>query len=275
MGRRRYDPTVVLPPRLAERLAAIAAAEQLTLRALVIVAARECARAYPDRFRAGKRLWSRADDRLLRAIYPHQSTASVAQHLRRSIAATNARADKLGLHKTAAYLASPDACRLRRGDNVGAAFRFRKGQLPANKGLRRPGYSVGRGRMQETQFRKGGLPHTHMPVGSTRLVDGYVYRKVTDVRNVPWTVNWKPEHVLLWERVHGPLPAGHCLWFKDGDRRHVDVANLELHTRPENMARNSVHNLPKPLAQAVQLLGALNRTIRRRTRDAEHDRRSA
>ena len=129
--------------------------------------------------------------------------------------------------------------------------------------------------MQETQFKRGVPSRNVMAIGSTRLCDGYVYVKVAAVPNVPYTVNWLPLHILEWERVHGPLPAGHCLWFKDGDRLHVDLDNLELHTRAENMARNSVHNLPAPLKATVRLLGALNRTIRRRSRDAEHDRRSA
>jgi hypothetical protein len=226
-----------------------------------------------DRVRAGKRLWTLADDLVLYAHYPHESTAAIARCLRRSLTATHARAGKLGLRKTTAYLASPDACRLRRGDNPGVPFRYPKGHVPANKGLRRPGWSAGR--MRETQFKPGVPSWRTMPIGSTRLVDGYVYVKVADVPNVPYTVNWLPLHILEWERVHGPLPAGHCLWFTDGDRRHVDVANLELHTRRENMARNSVHNLPQPLKDTVQLLGALNRQIRRRTRDGEHDRRSA
>jgi len=224
-----------------------------------------------DQYRAGKRLWSPADDATLRRVYPHVPTSTLARQLRRSDAAIAQRAKNLGLKKSAAYLASPAACRLRRGDEVGAAFRFPKGHVPANKGTRRPGWSAGR--MRETQFKKGarsGKAAAHwMPIGSTRLVDGYVYVKVADVPNVPYTVNWLPLHRLEWERVHGPLPAGHCLWFTDGDRLHVDVANLELHTRAENMARNSVHTLPKPLAQAVLLLGALERQLRRRTPHAE------
>lgn len=224
-----------------------------------------------DRFRAGKRLWSKADDAVLRRIYPHEPNTVIAVRLRRTIFAIYCRAGTLGLKKSAAYLASPHACRLRRGDNPGIPYRYAKGHVPANKGLRRPGWAPGR--MKETQFKKGALPHTHMPVGSTRLVDGYVYRKVTDVRHVPWTVNWKPEHVLIWERVHGPLPAGHCLWFTDGDRRHVDLANLELHTRAENMARNTMWTIyPRPLAEAVQLLGALNRQVQRRTREEQDGR---
>jgi len=225
------------------------------------------------RFRAGKRLWSRADDAALRRRYPHMSTSTLARQLRRSITATHARASQLGLKKSAAYLASPDACRLRRGDNIGARFRYPPGHVPANKGVRRPGYAPGR--MRETQFKKGGLPRNYMPIGSTRTCDGYVYVKVADVRYVPYTVNWLPLHIIEWERVNGPLPAGHALAFRNHDRTDVRLENLELITRRELMARNSVHNLPKPLAQTVQLLGALNRQLRRRTRDAEQDRRPA
>jgi hypothetical protein len=41
------------------------------------------------------------------------------------------------------------------------------------------------------------------------------------------------------------------------------------------MARNTVQNLPKPLTQAIQLLGALTRQIRRRTRGEEPNSRPA
>lgn len=233
---------------------------------------RALCRAMP-RFWAGRRLWSRADDRELRRTFPHTHTAAVARHLRRTYTSTAGRAATLGLHKSAAYLARHRRTGADRLRTAGAPYRFQKGHVSANKGLRRPGYAPGR--MRETQFKKGAPSQNVMPIGSTRLVGGYVYRKISDTPNVPWTRNWKADHVLEWERIHGALLPGHCLWFKDGDRRHVDVANLELHTRRELMARNTVHNLPKPLAQAVQLLGALNRQLRRRTRDGEHDRRTA
>jgi hypothetical protein len=226
-----------------------------------------------DKFRAGKRLWSKADDRTLRRTFPHARTEIVAQQLRRTYTAIAARAALLGLHKSAAYMASPDAYRFRRGQGGGEAFRFPKGHVPANKGVRRPGWSVGR--MRQTQFKKGALPHTYMPVGSTRLCDGYVYRKLSDVRNVPWTVNWKLEHFRIWEQVHGPVPAGHALAFHNGDRTDVRLDNLELITRRDLMRRNSVHNLPPALKQTVQLLGVLNRQIRRRTGRGQQDRRSA
>ena len=226
-----------------------------------------------DRFRAGKRLWEAEDDALMRARYPHEPTTAIAKALRRTTFAINARADKLGLRKSAEYLASPHACRLRRGDNVGAAFRFKKGQAPANKGLRRPGWSAGR--MKSTWFPKGHRGSRTMAIGSTRLCDGYVYRKVSEIPGV-WTRNWKLEHYLVWEAAHGPVPPGHAVVFKDRDRMNTALENLELITRRDNMLRNSVHNLPKPLAHAVQLLGALRRQIRKKTEGHEkQDRRSA
>lgn len=222
------------------------------------------------RYRAGKRLWSTDDDERMRREFPHRPTGDVAGELGRSATAVSARAAILGLSKSAEYLASPHACRLRRGDHVGAAFRFQAGHVPANKGLRRPGWH--RGRMKETQFQPGNLnghaKDRHRPVGSTRLVDGYVYRKVSDVRDVPWTVNWKPEHVLLWTAARGPIAPGHALAFTNGDRTDVRLDNLECITRRELLARNSVHHLPKPLADTIRLLGALTRQIRKRTHAA-------
>jgi HNH endonuclease len=234
-----------------------------------------CSALSGDRFRAGKRLWSRSDDKAMRQIYPHLSTTEVARRLRRSVQAIYARADILNLRKSETYLASPEACRLRRGDNVGARFRYEKGHIPANKGLRRPGWSAGR--MKETQFKKGmrsGKAAEHvMTVGSTRLVEGYVYVKVSEVPNVPYTVNWKAQHHLIWTQAYGPIPRGCVLIFRNGDRLDVRLDNLECVSRRALMARNTIHNLPPALARTIQLLGALNRQIRTRSaHGAQQDR---
>lgn len=216
--------------------------------------------AAPVRYRAGKRLWNAEDDALLLERYPHEPTQQLAAKLRRSPTSTYNRAKKLGLAKTEEYLARlAAASRLR---DVGAPFRFAKGHVPANKGLRRPGYAPGR--MRETQFKKGQVSLNHMPVGSTRVVDGYLYRKVADIRNVPWTRNWVVEHHRLWEATNGPIPPGHALAFKNGDRRDIRLENLQCITRRELMARNTVHNLPKGLVSTIQLLGVLTRQINKK-----------
>lgn len=225
---------------------------------------------------ARRRFWTAEEDERLRREYPDTPTADLARALGRTLSAVYIRArEKLGLSKSAAYLASPAACRLRRGgeDHPGRATQFKAGQTPANKGLRRPGWAPGR--MAATQFKPGHRDGRWMPIGSTRLIDGYVYRKVSDVPRVPYTVNWKPEHLLVWQAAHGPVPAGHALAFQDRDRTHVHLENLECITRGELMRRNSVHNLPAPLPQVIQLLGAINRKIRRRERAQEQAHRPA
>lgn len=166
--------------------------------------------------------WSAAEDAVLVARFADTNTEHLAQELGRPVSSTYQRAYKLGLSKSAAYLASDQAGRLR-GD-VGVTTRFQKGMTPANKGVKR-GKGWGPGRMRETQFGKGGTPHTWMPVGSTRLIGGYEYTKISDVRHVPYTVNWRESHRLKWEAVHGPIPDGHALKCLDGNRQNTDPSN--------------------------------------------------
>ena len=231
----------------------------------------------PDRFRAGKRLWSAVDDVLLLARYPHEPTPAIARDFRRSVQAVYVRAAMLGSTKSAEYLASPAACRLRRGDHPGAAFQFKKGHVPANRGLRRPGW--GPGRMKETWFKKGersGVAvRLYKPIGTERISkDGYLERKTND--NLPLQARWRAVHLVLWEATHGPVPKGHAIAFRNGDKSDIRLDNLQCISRRELMARNTLHNLPKPLVQTIQLLGALNRQIRRKTRGhEEQDQRPA
>lgn len=218
-----------------------------------------------DRYRAGKRLWSAADDIALREIYPDTPTVMIAPLLRRSLYAIYARVHILGLRKSAAYLASPEACRLRRGDHVGAAFRFKKGQTPANKGLRRQGWSSGR--MRETQFKKGtrrGVAVAlYKPIGSERISkDGYLERKVND--SLPLQARWRAVHLIVWEQAHGPLPPSHAIAFVNRDKRDIRLDNLECITRAELMRRNTIHTLPPALKSTVRLLASVNRQIRKR-----------
>jgi hypothetical protein len=225
-----------------------------------------------ERFRAGKRLWNPEDDAMMRARYPHEPTPLIARELRRSVCAVYAHADILGLSKSAEYLASPHACRLRRGDNVGATFRFKKGQAPPNKGTRRPGW--GPGRMKETQFKKGvrqGVAvKLYQPIGTERISkDGYLERKTND--NLPLQARWRAVHLLVWEAANGPLPKGHAIAFKNGDKRDIRLDNLECISRAELMKRNTIHNLPQPLASTIRLLGALNRQIRKKANGDEHE----
>ena len=213
--------------------------------------------------RMKRRYWTERELEQVRGLYPQTSTAEVARRLGRTVTAVYGCATNLGLHKTERYMASPAACRLRRGDNIGARFRFAKGHVPANKGLRRPGF--GPGRMKETQFKKGHFPANRDPefyvLGALRVnADGYIDMRISFEHGA---LGWRALHTILWEDAHGPVPRGYALFFKDRDKLNVDLENLELITRADLCRRNSIHNLPPKLKKAINMLGALKRRIRR------------
>lgn len=170
--------------------------------------------------------WNDADDAIIRAHFPHVPTARVAAMIGCAVSSVNNRAYKLGLLKSAEYLASPEAGRLRRGGNRGMGSRFVKGQVAHNKGIKRPGWSAGR--MRETQFTPGQSGWNWKPVGSVRVSDGYEYTKVSDERGVPTGCNWKMTHVLRWESANGPVVDGHVLKCLDGNRMNTEPTNWQI-----------------------------------------------
>lgn len=223
-----------------------------------------------------RRRWTMAELELLQRNYPDSRTDELAAVLGRSLTTVYQKAIKLGLRKSDEYLASPAACRLRRGDNVGAAFRFPKGHEPANKGLRRPGWAPGD--MAKTQFKKGRPAHesrNYLPIGSHRLSkDGYLERKVTDDPTLVPARRWVGVHRLVWIEAHGPIPPKHIVAFKPGrrtaDPKLITADALELITLVENMRRNTLHTIyPPELVKVTQLRGALTRSINRKAKEAE------
>ena len=212
-----------------------------------------------------RRRWTEPEHAQLVAQYPHMSTKLVAAMLDRPVSSVYQRALAHGYKKDPHYLASPAACRLRPGDTRGAAFRFPKGHVPANKGLRRPGWSPGR--MRETQFqpgvRQGVAVRLYKPIGTLRVTkDGYLSRKVNDA--LPLQRRWKLEHVRVWEEAHGPVPKGYAVKLLNGQKRDIRLDNLTLISRADLMRQNTYHRYPQPIPKLVQLRGALQRQINRR-----------
>lgn len=229
-----------------------------------------------------RRAWSDDEIETVRLNYANWPVWLIAYLVDRSEGAVYRLAGKLGLEKSEDFYAGLFSGRLRQKDPRGGATRFRKGQVPPNKGLRRPGWAPGR--MAQTQFKKGELSgrarELLKPVGTLRVSkDGYLEQKVND--DMPLQRRWRAVHLVRWEEVHGPIPSGHALVFKPGrkttDPGQITADSVELVTRAELMRRNSYHTrYPKDVAQLIQLKGALNRKINRRNREREEqDRRRA
>lgn len=109
----------------------------------------------------------------------------------------------------------------------GICTRFKKGNTPHNKGKK------GMGGWKPTQYKKGHIPATYLPVGSERVNgDGYVDIKVADPNK------WRGKHILIWEQHNGPIPEGHAIIFADRDKRNFNIDNLLCITRAQLLIMN-------------------------------------
>jgi hypothetical protein len=223
--------------------------------------------------------WTPAQIERLRELYPDHHTKAVAKATGHSKLSCFQMARLHGLKKSPAYLGAMLRWVSTKLKESGRAYRFPKGHAPANKGLRRPGYSPGR--MRETQFKKGQMSgaaqRKWVPIGTEVLDDdGYLKRKISDDRAQPSRFNWRYVHVLLWEAAHGPVPPGYALKFIDNDHGNVALNNLCLVSRADLARLNVMWNrYPRALCEVIQLRGALNRKINRRIRDEKQVARSA
>lgn len=203
-----------------------------------------------------RHLWTDAQIATLHAQYPTTPTRVLAERMGLNETQINHKAYALGLKKLGAYLQAQAIGRLRRGDDRGAATRFKPGQVPWNKG--RSGLDMGE---SATRFQAGQKPHSFAPIGSERWSGGYLQRKLTDTGYPPR--DWVCVHRIVWEATHGPIPAGHVVVFRDRDPRHLTLDNLELVSRRALLLRNSVHNLPEQIIEVLQIKRSITRHINR------------
>lgn len=218
--------------------------------------------------------WTPALDAFLREHYPHRPTREVAHMLGLPESRIYSRADHLGLRKSDSYMAQERERANRALTEGGKQSRFVKGQPSWNKGRKfNPG-----GRSHETRFKPGRKPEesrNYRPIGSLRILNGNVERKVSDDPNVYPARRWVPVHRLVWEAENGAVPKGYVVVFRAGmhttDPDRITTERLELVDRAELMRRNGIHAHGPEIARLHQLRGAITRKVRNRQRKAGDD----
>ncbi|WP_313441838.1 HNH endonuclease signature motif containing protein [Stenotrophomonas sp.] len=226
------------------------------------------------------RIWTEDEDETLRINWPRFPAFLIAHVLRRGRASIYRRAAQLGLKKADDFKTQPLA-RLWNGteEPASVAARFKPGQTPPNKGLRRPGWSSGR--MKETQFKQGrpaSESRNYVPIG-TEKVDPkrkVLMRKITDDPNIFPVKRWRPVHVMVWEQVRGEIPPGHIVVFRPGRKTFaaadITLDRLELVTLAENMRRNSFHNrYPPEIKELIRLKGRITRRVNARSKEQSNE----
>lgn len=204
-----------------------------------------------------RRPWTDEEKAVLVRMWPRATAAQVQLELPdRRLHAIYQMAQRLGLKK------DPDWQAYRREvENrnlaLGIHTRFRKGQVPANKGKRGNVHP----NAQKHWFKPGQINNI-LPIG-TELVnsDGYLVRKVNDIPKGGFRKNWVFVHRVLWAQHNGPIPTGHAVVFINGDKSDVRIENLTLKSRGGLMAQNTVHNYPEEVRAAIHASSRLTRVI--------------
>ena len=159
--------------------------------------------------------------------------------------------------------------------NTGRTGRFVKGNIPYNKGI----HTETRGRMAETQYKKGNLPHNTKPIGYERVTkDGYTEVKVALRPSKPsCNDNFVLKHRLIFEKINGPIPDGHIVIFKDGNKQNFDPSNLAVISHAENvtMLRRKLRKSKKELTETGILIAQAEIAVRNKVKQIQKERHSS
>ena len=111
-------------------------------------------------------------------------------------------------------------------------------------------------RVKVSMFKKGNEPHNTKYDGHERLdpKDGYIYIRISKGKYVL-------KHRLIWEQHNGQIPKGNIIIFKDKDKYNLNIDNLQMITKRENMLRNTVTKYPIELQQLIKLNNKLKTTL--------------
>lgn len=169
---------------------------------------------------------------------------------------TNLTLDNLQLVDVTYRSEKSKACCFKKGVKV-----WNAGLKGWNAGLK--GWQAG-GNSVKTQFKKGQLPKNTRKDGDERInVDGYTEVRVGKAK-------WMLKHRLVYQEHHKvELVTEQYVSFKDGNRQNFAIDNLELKSRAEMMAKNTLHQYPKDLQDVIRVLGKVKKTIKKKLKDGK------
>ena len=113
---------------------------------------------------------------------------------------------------------------------------FKKGNIPFNKGKKQKDYMSEESinKTKGTRFKKGDMPHNHKKVGSERItIDGYIEIKTQEPNK------WQLKHRYIYEKKYGKIPDGYNVIFLDGNKQNLDLSNLKLVSKAEDLIMNN------------------------------------
>ena len=196
------------------------------------------------------RFWTEEQKNIVREMYPEHLASEIAEIIGKTVPAIHQMAINLGVKSTPEKIARTGRMSSNHPNVI--ASRYKKGNVPPNKGKKVSAEVYEK--MKPHMFKKGETPLNYRPVGSERVnVEGYVEIKVADPKT------WKLKHRVIWEEAHGPIPEGHNIQFKDGNSLNVQLDNLYMISKADQLRNenSSVARYPHELRQIIALKGAI------------------
>ena len=199
------------------------------------------------------RFLSDEEKKIIKEMFSDSYTKDIASKLNRSYSSSSNFAHSNNLKKSENFMKMELERQGERLKIVGINGRFKPGTIPPNKGKKMNPELYAK--CAPTMFKKGQAPHNTTYDGHERIsVDGYVEIRVEQGKYVL-------KHRLIWEQTNGPIPDGMALIFKDNNKLNMDLSNLQLVTRAELMARNTIQRFPVELQNTIKTLSKLKKQL--------------
>ena len=185
-------------------------------------------------------------------LYPNHSSKYIAELLGVSITKVYNTAWAANVKKSAEYLLTPESGRI---IEPSVANQFKPGHTPHNKGKQISAEIYEK--VAPTMFKRGNKPHNTKPNGTINIRADksgrlYQYIKIKDCQ-------WELLQRHVWTQANGEIPAVFVVIFLDGNYLNCDISNLQVISRRENMARNTIQRYPAELQEVMKLTSKLKR----------------
>ena len=185
-------------------------------------------------------------------LYPHHSSKYIAELLGVSISKVYNTAWDAKVKKSAQYMLTPESGRI---IEPSVANQFKPGHTPHNKGKQISAEIYEK--VAPTMFKRGNKPHNTKPNGTINVradTQGrlYQYIKIKDCQ-------WELLQRHVWTQANGEIPPGSVVIFLDGNYLNCELNNLQVISRRENMARNTIQRYPAELQEVMKLTCKLKR----------------
>lgn len=164
-----------------------------------------------------RKIWTESDETFLKENYGPMTAIEIGKILNLSRSSIQNKVNKMGLKGT-------------------PKGRFNKGFTPWNKNKKGLIFSP------DTQFKKGHIPIHTQEIGTIKIRHhkrnncDYIYLKITINK-------WVLYHRYIWEQINGQIPKGHNIQFRDGNTLNVNIDNLYIISRKEQIRNNSGNHL--------------------------------